>query len=176
MISIPLSGALEHRDSTGRHKIIRSGEVQIMSAGKGIVHSEINASQTEGVSFLQIWIIPDKQNIDPRYDQKEFPLHSHRNTFINVVAPDNPEALWINQQCWFYMAELSEGGVAGLDLSKPHDHGLFVFVIEGQIEVLDQILDKRDSLGLEDIGSSHVEFRAYTESKVLVIELPMKWH
>ena len=109
IVSIPLAGALEHRDSTGRHKIIKTGEVQIMSAGTGIEHSEYNASKEEDVNFLQIWILPEKMNIQPRYEQKEFPVGNQNNDWVNVVSPNNPEALWINQQAWFYLSELETG-------------------------------------------------------------------
>ncbi|MGB0176726.1 MAG: pirin family protein [Owenweeksia sp.] len=175
IVSIPLSGALEHRDSTGRHKTIQSGEVQIMSAGKGIVHSEYNASKDEPVSFLQIWIIPEKTGIDPRYEQKEFDTTSQKNSFINVVAPDNPAALWINQNAWFYLSEISEGESANLIIKNGRENGLFLFVIEGEIEVENQFLETRDSLGLSDLNTENVSIKALRNSKVLAIELKMKW-
>ncbi len=173
IVSIPLSGALEHRDSTGRHKIIKEGEVQIMSAGTGIVHSEYNASAEEAVSFLQIWLFPEKQDIDPRYEQKEFDLSAHEDHFMNVVAPDNSKALWINQKAWFYLAELSGNNTVELSINKPVENGAFVFVIDGELEVADHFLEKRDSLGLYHGLPEKLVFKPLKKSKVLVIELPM---
>ncbi len=174
IVSIPLSGALEHRDSTGRHKVIHSGEVQIMSAGTGIVHSEYNASKDKAVSFLQIWIIPEKENIDPRYDQKEFPTAAHPNTFLNVVAPDNPKALWINQQAWFYLADIQKGKSAELSLRNAVENGVFLFVIEGLVEVEDHFLEKRDSLGLKELNKESLNVEAVENSRILAIELSMQ--
>src|SRR6476646_4488477 len=101
IVSIPLYGALKHKDSTGRNEIIKQFDVQIMSAGSGITHSEFNASETEAVNFLQIWIMPKKRNIEPRYEQKTFSPANRSNRFQTVVAPDDKDAVWINQDAWF---------------------------------------------------------------------------
>ena len=170
IVSIPLRGALEHRDSTGRHKIIRSGEVQIMSAGTGIQHSEYNASQKEQVKFLQIWILPDKKNIDPRYDQKAFPREDRLNKLKTVVAPDDPEALWINQQAWFHLGYFDEHHSHTYTL-RDEKNGVYIFVIEGELQVEDELLQTRDAIGItekEEISIQPIEAVEY-----LLIEVKM---
>src|SRR5882757_2117555 len=110
IVSIPLRGALEHGDNTGGHGIIKSGEVQIMSAGSGIAHSEKNASENELVNFLQIWVFPKERDITPRYDQKEFKVEDRINKFQTVIAPEKDgSALWINQDAWFNLGDLKTG-------------------------------------------------------------------
>lgn len=173
IVSIPLSGALEHQDSTGRNKIIKTGEVQIMSAGTGIEHSEYNASKEDEVNFLQIWILPDKMNIEPRYDQREFPLEHHKNKLINVVAPDNSRALWINQKAWFYLGEIERDNEVEYKINENENgNGIYLFVIEGEIEVADQKLQKRDGMGIT--GLDNLVIRASTDSKLLLIETTLK--
>lgn len=171
IVSIPLSGALEHKDSTGRHKIIRTGEVQIMSAGTGIEHSEYNASLTEDVNFLQIWILPDKRNIEPRYDQREFSLSDHKNELVTVVAPDDDSALWINQQAWFHLGNLDAGTEIDYKVRKP-GHGVYLFLLEGELEVADQRLSKRDGMGITDLDA--ITIKAKSDSQVLLIETTME--
>ena len=170
IVSIPLSGALEHKDSTGRHKIIKTGEVQIMSAGTGIEHSEFNASKVDEVNFLQIWILPDERNIEPRYAQKEFPLSSQRNKLVNVVSPENPDALWINQQAWFYLGEFDKDKEIEYELNKA-GNGVYLFVIEGEIEVADQKLGKRDGMGIT--GVEKIRLSSVTDAQILVLETTM---
>lgn len=171
IVSIPLSGALEHKDSIGRHKIIKTGEVQIMSAGTGIEHSEYNASKDDDVNFLQIWILPEQMNIEPRYDQREFPVGDHKNQLINVVAPDNPEALWINQKAWFYLADIEENKQVEYRINKA-GNGIYLFVIKGELEVADQKLQKRDGMGITGVESLNI--KAVAESKLLLIETAMR--
>ena len=171
IVSIPLAGALEHRDSTGRHKIIRTGEVQIMSAGTGIEHSEFNASRTDDVNFLQIWILPDKRNIEPRYDQKEFSLEDQKIQLVRVVAPDDDSALWINQNAWFHLGDLDTGSEINYELRTP-GHGVYIFVVEGELEVADQTLSRRDGLGITNLDA--LPIKAKSDSKVLLIETTME--
>jgi redox-sensitive bicupin YhaK (pirin superfamily) len=109
IVSIPLLGDLHHKDSTGRDKIIRQGDVQIMSAGSGIAHSETNANKDKEVKFLQVWVFPKEKNIEPRYDQKSFNLDQQKDEIVTVVAPNNDNAVWINQDAWFSLAKLSLG-------------------------------------------------------------------
>ena len=135
IVSIPLSGALHHQDSTGRDKIIRTGDVQIMSAGKGIAHSEHNASETESVSFLQIWIFPKERNIEPRYEQKTFQIGERENKFQVVVSPEDANAVWINQEAYFSLADLNKG--ISVDYKRKREkNGIYVFVLEGKIKVV----------------------------------------
>ena len=108
IVSIPLSGALHHQDSTGRDKIIKTGDVQIMSAGKGITHSEYNASETDAVNFLQVWVFPKENNIEARYEQKTFSTDGRKNKLQVVVSPDDESAVWINQDAYFALSDLDK--------------------------------------------------------------------
>lgn len=171
IVSIPLRGALEHRDSTGRHKVIRTGEVQIMSAGTGIQHSEYNASKEKEVNFLQIWVLPEKSNIEPRYDQKDFHVDDQPNKLINVVGPDNPNALWINQQAWFHLGRFDPYKEQTHQL-KDIENGVYVFMIEGEAEVNGKLLEERDGIGVTETTS--LRLNPVTDCYVLVIETSLK--
>jgi redox-sensitive bicupin YhaK (pirin superfamily) len=171
IISIPLKGALEHGDNTGGRGIIKSGEVQIMSAGSGIAHSEANASKTEPVNFLQIWVFPKEQDIDPRYDQKQFEKADRTNKFQTVVAPEKDNgALWINQDAWFSLATLTNG-FRGDYAIKRNGNGVYVFVIEGEVKISNQSLSKRDGMGIWDTDKISVE--ATADAELLLIDVPM---
>ncbi len=171
IVSIPLSGALRHNDSTGREEIIKSGDVQIMSAGSGIQHSEYNASKEEPVQFLQIWVFPKEENIEPRYEQKTFAEDEKTNKFLTVVSPNKDDkAIWINQDAWFSLGNLD----ADIEINyQLHDknNGIYVFVLEGNINVGDKVLGKRDALGLFETDS--VNIKANEAAKVLIVEVPM---
>ncbi len=171
IISIPLKGALEHRDNTGGHGIIRSGEIQIMSAGSGIAHSEKNASPTEQVSFLQIWVFPKERNISPRYDQKAFKPEERINQWQMIVSPEKgSNALWINQDSWFHLGNLRKGTTLDYVL-KGKNHGVYVFVISGGVMVVGQLLNKRDGLGVTDTDRFNVI--AESDAEILLMEVPM---
>jgi len=171
IISIPLKGALEHGDNTGGHGIIKSGEIQIMSAGSGLAHSEKNASKTEDVNFLQIWVFPGKRNITPRYEQKLFPAEERMNKIQTVVSPDSENgSLWINQDAWFSLLNLTKDHKTEYALHK-NGNGVYVFVIEGDVSVEGQALARRDGYGIWD--SERFSVVASTEAQVLFIEVPM---
>jgi len=171
IISIPLSGALHHQDSTGRDKIIKTGDVQIMSAGTGIYHSEVNASQQEPVAFLQLWIFPKVNNIEPRYDQKEFNVADRTNQFQVVVSPTQEnDSLFINQDAWLSLIELEEGKDAMYTIHK-EGNGVYCFVIDGQLEIADENNERRDAIGIWD--TAEFSFKASQKSTVLFIEVPM---
>ncbi len=170
IISIPLSGSLAHKDSTGNEKVIKTGEVQIMSAGTGITHSEYNHSKSEKVNFLQIWVIPDKRDIEPRYDQKEFSREDRINKIQRVVSPNGDDTLWINQNSWFSLSSLSSDKSVEYDLKSPKN-GLYIFLINGSIKVGDTVLDKRDGLGI--FNSEKVSIIALQNSEILLIEVPI---
>lgn len=171
IISIPLKGALEHRDDTGSHDIIQSGEVQIMSAGSGIAHSEKNASSSEDVNFLQIWIFPKERNIEPRYDQKVFASENRVNKFQVVVSPEKGHhSLWINQDAWFLLGNLKKGFTTDYSLKK-NSNGLYAFIIEGDVTINDQLLNKRDGLGVWN--TDKVAIAGDTDAEVLLMEVPM---
>lgn len=169
IVSIPLKGALAHRDSTGTERVIHTGEVQIMSAGTGLTHSEYNASKTEEVNFLQIWILP-KENIQPRYDQKMFDETERVNKIQTVVSPTDKHALWINQDAYLSLTNLSEGNTINYNLNKG-DNGVYMFVIEGQVEVSEETLEKRDAMGISK--ADYFTISAKKASKLLFIEVPM---
>jgi redox-sensitive bicupin YhaK (pirin superfamily) len=171
IISIPLSGALEHNDDTGRNEIIKTNDVQIMSAGTGIAHSEYNASKTEPVNFLQIWIFPKVDNIAPRYDQKTFKPEDRVNQLQTVVAPDNANAIKINQDAWFSLGRLDKGFATDYFLKK-ESNGVYAFVINGDVTINGQQLNKRDGLGIWDVNK--LTITADSDAEVLLIDVPLE--
>lgn len=179
IISIPLRGSLEHSDNTGGHGIIKSGEIQIMSAGSGIAHSEKNASRTEEVNFLQVWVFPKEKNIDPRYDQKLFSAEDRINKFQTVVSPEkNNGSLWINQDSWFSLGTLMKGFSIDYTVNK-NTNGVYAFVIEGDVTINlptgqadGQKLNRRDGFGVWDVEKLSIS--ADSDAEVLLMEVPMK--
>ncbi len=139
IISIPLFGDLEHKDSTGTGEVIKTGDVQIMSAGSGLRHSEFNHSKEEEVQFLQIWVFPKERDITPRYEQKTFDPEDRMNKFQTVVSPEGADALWINQDAYFSLANLDAGMELSYEVKKP-GNGVYFFVLNGEINIADQIL------------------------------------
>ena len=171
IVSIPLSGSLRHQDSMGNRHIIAAGEVQIMSAGTGITHSEYNNSSSEDVNFLQVWVLPKKQDISPRYDQKRFDPKDRRNRFQPLVSPqDSDETVWINQDAWFFQADV-QAGQEILYEKKRKDHGVYFFILEGEAVIGGHTLYRRDGLGLEG-GDSHM-VTARSNAQILAIEVPV---
>jgi hypothetical protein len=171
IVTIPLEGNLAHKDSTGNEGIIRKGDVQIMSAGTGIRHSEYNASSTEFARFLQIWVFPKLQNIKPEYGQKSFDLNGRKNKWQFVVSPDGEDqGLNINQDARFSLADIKAGSSLSYNM-KWKNSGLYVFVIEGEIKIGNQLLSLRDALGITD--TENVILEAGSDSQVLAIEIPM---
>ena len=171
IISIPLKGALAHKDSTGIEGILSTDDVQIMSAGSGISHSEYNASHFDPVNFLQIWIFPRQLNISPRHDQKTFPPQGRVDQWQTIVSPlpaDN--ALWINQSARLALTRLSAGKTLRYDIIFP-GNGVYVFVLSGNVEIGDSQLQSRDGLGITD--ADHFSVHAATDAEVLAIEVPM---
>lgn len=171
IISIPLSGDLEHNDTTGRHEIIKQGDVQIMSAGSGIAHSEKNANDIKEVKFLQIWVMPKERNIEPRYEQKYFPLQNRKNALQTVVAPDDANAVWINQNAWFTLGNLDRTKTSNYTL---HDtkSGVYVFVLKGDVTINGIELQQRDGLAIEEFEA--LDIKADSNTDFLIIEVPMQ--
>ncbi len=170
IISIPLSGALAHRDSTGTEQVIHTGEVQIMSAGSGLTHSEYNHSSEDQVNFLQIWVFPKEKDITPRYDQKKFDVYQRVNQLQTVVAPNDDNALWINQDAWFSLADLTDGTQLDYQLKK-EGNGVYVFVIDGKVAIDQSELDRRDAIGVSE--TDQFNLTAKSDAKLLFIEVPM---
>lgn len=170
IISIPLKGAIEHKDSTGTQAVISENDVQIMSAGTGIKHSEKNHYKDKETSFLQIWIIPEKKNIQPRYDQKTFDPQERINKLQIVVAPDDRSAVWINQQAWLSLGNFEHGFSTSYSIKKP-GNGVYAFVIDGNVAINGQSLFKRDAIGIWD--TDKLSITAVTNAEILLIEVPM---
>lgn len=171
IISIPLSGDLHHKDTTGRDEIIREHDVQIMSAGSGIAHSETNANHNKEVKFLQIWVFPKVKDIEPRYQQKSFKPQDRLNQVLTVVAPDDENAVWINQDAWFSLANL-EAGIEKTYQIKRKENGLYAFVIGGQVTINGENLDLRDGLGIWETETIHIT--ANSNAEILLIDVPMQ--
>lgn len=172
IVTIPLSGSLEHRDSEGNRFVVKHGDVQHMSAGKGMMHSEYNPSDSEDVSLLQIWVFPKVKNIDPVYSQKTFDTEEWKDTLVTVVSPEESDnSLKINQDAYFSLGDLSKGKKIDYNV-KIKGNGAFIFIIEGDVKVNGELYNKRDSIGIRD--TDKVELEAVSNSKVLVIDLPMR--
>jgi quercetin 2,3-dioxygenase len=171
IVSIPLSGALHHKDTTGRDEIIRSGDVQIMSAGSGISHSEMNASRNEEVNFLQLWIFPKLENITPRYEQKTFDKADRINKFQTVVSPlENDGAIFINQDAFLSLTDITTSNSLEYNMHSSNA-GVYVFVLEGSVTIDGEKLSKRDGLGISDTVSFSIA--ADSDASLLLIEVPM---
>jgi redox-sensitive bicupin YhaK (pirin superfamily) len=173
IISIPLEGDLEHKDSMGNTTVIRQGDIQVMSAGTGIYHSEHNKNRDQDVKFLQIWILPNKKNVIPRYGQISLnPADSH-NRLQQILSPNqNDEGVWIHQDAWFHLGNLDEGKTLTYNLHKK-ENGVYAFIIEGAATINNQPLEKRDGLGLWDVDSFSII--ANSNATVLLMEVPMKF-
>jgi len=173
IVSIPISGELRHQDSMGNTQHIRAGEVQIMSAGTGITHSEYNASDSEPVAFLQIWVIPKFQNIEPRYGQQLFACDDRKNNFQALVSPDkdnNDDAIWINQDAWFSQGDFDSNQTGSYTI-KREGNGAYFFVLEGAVTIADEQLQRRDGIGIED--ATNIDFEVAEDCQLLVIDVPM---
>ncbi|RZA01024.1 MAG: pirin family protein [Sphingobacteriaceae bacterium] len=172
IITIPLSGAIEHKDSMGNIGVIRAGEIQVMSAGTGITHSEYNHSKTEPASALQIWVFPKERNIKPRYDQKNFDEVLETNKLVKLVSPDkeSESTLWVNQDATFSLGDFEAGKKIDYTVSKA-GNGLYIFIIEGSVKVNDQALGKRDALGVYDTDKLTIDTAENT--RILIIDIPM---
>jgi redox-sensitive bicupin YhaK (pirin superfamily) len=171
IVSIPLIGSLRHQDSMGNKHVISTGEVQIMSAGTGLTHSEYNNSAHEDVKFLQIWVFPKEKNIQPRYGQLRFNADDRKSKFQILVSPKaSDKTIWINQDAWFSMADL-EAGKQTSYAKQINNNGVYFFVVEGEVEIDGHSVERRDGLALPN-GESHL-VRAETDIQLLAIEVPM---
>ena len=171
IVTIPFTGALEHKDSIGGHGIIKAGDIQIMSAGTGVQHSEANASETEPVTLFQIWLFPKERNIKPRYDQRTFNIADRVDQWQVVISPKEEDAaLWINQDARFALTKLSAGKSISYDNAFA-GNGVFLVVISGSVNVNDITLNKRDALGISD--TEIFSITASEDAELLAIEVPM---
>lgn len=172
IISIPLEGDLEHKDSMGTAAVIKQGDIQVMSAGTGIMHSEYNANKDKPVKFLQIWVIPNKEGVEPRYDQITLNLDDRKNKLQQVLSPNADDAgVWIHQNAWFNMTSLEKGKSVNYQLNDAENNGVYAFIIEGSATINGQPLEKRDGFGLWNLDS--LEITADSNSEILLMEVPM---
>ena len=172
IITIPFTGALKHKDSSGGQGIISAGDVQIMSAGTGVQHSEANASSTEPVTLFQIWIFPKERNINPRYDQRSFDLTERVNKWQTLVSPvEADKALWINQDARLSLTKLEAGKTLSY-INAFKGNGIFLVTINGTVTVEEKRLDKRDALGIYD--TDEFSITAVEDAELLAIEIPMQ--
>ena len=173
IITIPLEGVVEHRDNQGNHGIITKGEVQVMSAGTGVYHSEFNHSKEDLLKLFQVWLFPNKGNVEPRYDQMKFDLAAQHNNFQLLVSPieaNIPDTLGIHQDAFFSMGKFEAGRDFNYQLHRK-GNGLYILVVDGQVETSGESLEFRDGLGLEDISS--VNFKTQSGVELLLMEVPM---
>jgi redox-sensitive bicupin YhaK (pirin superfamily) len=172
IITIPLVGALKHRDSMGNEATINAGEIQVMSAGTGIQHSEFNATN-ETLNLFQIWVFPNKKNVTPRYDQQLLDTAKMKNNFAQILSPDPADdGVWIHQDAWFHLGEFDKGQTANYSV-KSTNNGVYVLVVEGQITINGQVLNKRDALGVWNTETFAISFTE--NSKVLLLDVPMEF-
>ena len=173
IITIPLEGDLEHKDSMGNFGAINEGEIQVMSAGTGIQHSEYNKNQDKSINLLQLWVMPNTHNVSPRYDQKSIRELKKNNSFYQVLSPySDDDGMWIHQEAWFHMGEFDKVTETEYQIKK-NGNGVYVFVIEGSFAIGDQLLNNRDALGVWD--TDKISFVAQPDSKVLLVEVPMSF-
>jgi len=172
IISIPLEGDLEHKDSMGNVSVIRAGDIQVMSAGTGIYHSEYNKNKDKPVKFLQIWVFPNKQNVTPRYDQITLNPADRHNALQQILSPNPDDAgVWIHQQAWFHLGKFDKG--LSLDYTlKSKKNGVYAFVLSGDITIIGQPLNSRDGFGIYDVDS--ISIQADSDAELLLMEVPMQ--
>ncbi|MEK9612388.1 MAG: pirin family protein [Flavobacteriaceae bacterium] len=171
IITIPLEGALEHKDSMDNIGFIEAGEIQVMSAGTGVYHSEYNKNKDQPINLLQLWVLPNQKNVSPRYDQKSIKELKKANAFYPIVTPD-PKALgmWIHQDAWFHMGDFDQTTELNYTLNR-EGNGVYAFLIEGTANIEGEKLDKRDALGIWETDSIAIE--ADSQTRILLIEVPM---
>ena len=173
IITLVQEGALEHKDSMGNGSIMQADDVQVMSAGTGVFHSEINHSKTDPVKLFQIWVFPDKGQVTPRYDQKKFMPEGRKNKWQEVIKPDTQtagDAIYIHQQAWFNLADMDNNTRLNYQLKK-QGNGAYLFVIDGDIEVAGETLKKRDAIGITDFNE--IEITAHSNARILLMDVPM---
>jgi redox-sensitive bicupin YhaK (pirin superfamily) len=171
IITIPLEGDLAHKDSMGNAATIKTGDVQVMSAGTGIQHSEFNPNADQHTKLFQIWVFPKYRNVTPRYQQITLDVAEQKNNFAQILSPNADDAgVWIYQDAWFYLADFDKGFSKNYSINK-EGNGMYVFVISGRITVDGEELETRDGLGIWDF--TNLEISAMSDAKFLVMEIPM---
>ncbi len=172
IISIPLEGDLEHKDSMKNVTVIKNGDIQVMSAGTGVTHSEYNKNRDSPVKFLQIWIFPNKKNVKPRYDQMTLNVADRHNKLQQVISPNPDDAgVWIHQDAWFHLGRFDKKIATNYKVKK-EGNGLYFFILSGSVKVNDQLLDTRDGYGIWD--TDEVTITAAADAEFLLMDLPME--
>ena len=172
IISIPLEGDLEHKDSMGNVTVIKNGDIQVMSAGTGIHHSEYNKNKDRRVKFLQIWVFPNQKKVSPRYDQITLNVDDRHNKLQQVLSPNaDDEGVWIHQNAWFHLGKFDKGVSTEYNLKAP-DNGVYAFILSGDVTINGQGLNTRDGYGIWDVEKLSV--RADSDAEFLLMEVPMK--
>lgn len=173
IISIPLEGDLEHKDSMGNVAVIKHGDVQVMSAGTGIFHSEYNKNKDRRVKFLQIWVFPNKRNVKPRYDQITLNTEDRHNRWQQIVSPDGEGGgVWIHQDAWFHLGQFDKG-ISAPYIMKKQGNGVYAFVLSGNVNINGQSLNMRDGFGVWNTDA--ITMKAESDAEVLLMEVPMNF-
>ena len=173
IISIPLEGDLEHKDSMGNVAVIRKGDIQVMSAGTGITHSEFNRNPDKEVRFLQIWVFPSRRGVTPRYDQITLDASERHNQLQQILSPDpNDAGVWIHQNAWFHLGTFDKGFQTSYAMKDKHN-GVYAFVLKGDVTVQGTALNQRDGLGLWDTDAVSVMADS-PGAELLLMEVPMQ--
>lgn len=173
IITIPLNGEIQHEDSMGHKEVVKVNQVQVMSAGNGIYHSEFNSSKTEELKLFQIWIFPDKENVEPRYATINYDWKNAKNDFLLLVSPNKDTiGTWIHQKAWIHIIKLEENKIANYTIKNP-DNGVYVVLIDGEVTIENQELQEKDAIGIWETYA--VGIKANQESRILIIEIPMKF-
>jgi redox-sensitive bicupin YhaK (pirin superfamily) len=171
IVSIALEGALQHEDSMGTVAVIKPGEIQVMSAGTGITHKEFNKDKNSTVKFLQIWVIPNKQNVTPRYDQIKVDAEGKENQLVQILSPNADDAgVWIHQDAWFHLGKFTEETTLDYQVKRP-GNGVYFFVLKGNVTVNEQELETRDGYGVWDTDA--ISIKAAAGAEILLMEVPM---
>ena len=172
IITIPLEGDLAHKDSMGNAATIKTGDVQVMSAGTGIQHSEFNPNTDQHTKLFQIWLFPKYRNVEPRYQQITLDSTKQKNEFAQILSPnEEDEGVWIHQDAWFYLSDFDKDFAKKLALKK-EGNGFYIMNIEGEIEVNGEKLEKRDAIGIWE--TNELEIKANSDSRFLIMEIPME--
>lgn len=172
IITIPLEGDLAHKDSMGNSSTIKTGDVQVMSAGTGIQHSEFNPNADLQTKLFQIWLFPKHRNVEPRYQQITLDIAKQKNYFAQILSPNkDDEGVWIHQDAWFYLSDFDKDFSKKLGLKK-EGNGFYIMNIEGEIEVNGEKLEKRDAIGIWE--TNELEIKANSDSRFLIMEIPME--
>ena len=171
IVTIPLKGDLKHKDSMGNSAVIREGDIQVMSAGTGVQHSEYNNSPDKEINLFQLWLFPNKRNVKPRYDQLPIRSLHQKNEFFQILSPSaNDQGVWIHQDAWMHILDADQDQSFDYVLQSP-ENGVYLIVIEGEVEVDNQTLSRRDAIGIWE--TDKLTIKTKTDAELLLVQVPM---